>query len=142
MEYDDTHGILYATGTDSLYTISISTGTSNLIGPTGITDMGVVGLAYDECNQILYLNDGNLGQLYTLNVNTGEATLVGSNGVEDTIDGLAWRGECGPTPTPTQIPTLSEWGMISAAVGLGFIGVFFTLRKRRAAISNLKPGRQ
>jgi hypothetical protein len=110
MEYDDTHGILYATGTDSLYTISISTGTSNLIGPTGITDMGVVGLAYDECNQILYLNDGNLGQLYTLNVNTGEATLVGSNGVEDTIDGLAWRGDCGPTPTPDTNPNTFRMG--------------------------------
>ncbi len=34
------------------------------------------------------------------------------------------------------IPTLSDWGMISATVGLGFIGVFFTLRKRRAALSN------
>lgn len=28
------------------------------------------------------------------------------------------------------IPTLSEWGMISAAVGLGLIGLFFALRKR------------
>lgn len=30
------------------------------------------------------------------------------------------------------IPTLSEWGMISAAVGLGFIGVFFAMRRKRA----------
>lgn len=30
------------------------------------------------------------------------------------------------------IPTLSEWGMISAAAGLGLIGVFFALRRRRA----------
>lgn len=31
------------------------------------------------------------------------------------------------------IPTLSEWGMISAVAGLGLIGVFFAVRRRRAA---------
>ncbi|MEW6144584.1 MAG: IPTL-CTERM sorting domain-containing protein [Thermodesulfobacteriota bacterium] len=31
-----------------------------------------------------------------------------------------------------KIPTLSEWGMISAAAGLGLIGVFFAVRRRRA----------
>lgn len=30
------------------------------------------------------------------------------------------------------IPTLSEWGMIAAAAGLGLIGVFFAVRRRRA----------
>jgi hypothetical protein len=29
------------------------------------------------------------------------------------------------------IPTLSEWGMIAAAAGLGLIGVYFALRKRK-----------
>ena len=30
-----------------------------------------------------------------------------------------------------KIPTLSEWGMISAAVGLGLIGLFFVARRKR-----------
>ena len=30
------------------------------------------------------------------------------------------------------VPTLSEWGMIAAAAGLGLIGVFFALRRRMA----------
>jgi hypothetical protein len=30
------------------------------------------------------------------------------------------------------IPTLSEWGMIAAALGLGFVGLFFAVRRRRA----------
>ena len=34
----------------------------------------------------------------------------------------------------SNIPTLSEWGMISAVIGLGLIGVFFVLRKRKAAV--------
>jgi hypothetical protein len=32
----------------------------------------------------------------------------------------------------TNIPTLSEWGMIAAAGGLVLVGVFFAVRKRRA----------
>ena len=35
--------------------------------------------------------------------------------------------------SPDRIPTLSEWGMISAAAGLGLIGVFFAVRKRLRA---------
>ena len=31
------------------------------------------------------------------------------------------------------IPTLSEWGMIAVAAGLMIVGVFFALRRRRAA---------
>jgi len=35
--------------------------------------------------------------------------------------------------TGTNIPTLSEWGMIAAAAGLMIVGVFFAVRRRRAA---------
>lgn len=34
--------------------------------------------------------------------------------------------------TISQIPTLSEWGMLAAAAGLMLLGVFFTVRRRRA----------
>lgn len=34
------------------------------------------------------------------------------------------------------IPALSEWGMISAVVGLGLIGVFFAVRRRRAVVNS------
>jgi hypothetical protein len=29
------------------------------------------------------------------------------------------------------VPTLSQWGMISAAVGLALVGVFFAVRRRK-----------
>jgi hypothetical protein len=32
------------------------------------------------------------------------------------------------------IPTLSEWGMISAAAGLGLVGVFYALRRRKSQV--------
>lgn len=34
----------------------------------------------------------------------------------------------------SNIPTLSEWGMIAAAAGLGIVGVFFALKRRKAQI--------
>ena len=34
------------------------------------------------------------------------------------------------------IPTLSEWGMISAVAGLALIGVFFAVRRKRTALSS------
>lgn len=34
----------------------------------------------------------------------------------------------------TNIPTLSEWGMIAAAAGLGLIGLFYAVRRKRAAV--------
>jgi len=37
--------------------------------------------------------------------------------------------------TAASIPTLSEWGMIAAAGGLGLVGVFFAVRRRRAVAS-------
>ncbi len=33
------------------------------------------------------------------------------------------------------VPTLSEWGMIAAAAGLGLVGVFFAVRRRKAAVN-------
>ena len=37
-------------------------------------------------------------------------------------------------PEVSNIPTLSEWGMIAAAAGLGLIGLFFA-KRRRGAVS-------
>lgn len=88
MAYDDSNGILYATNfnDDSLHSVDTSTGTSTLIGPTGVS-VTSSGLAYDEDLNVLYMINGT--SLYVLDVVTGNATLVGNNGVSG-IDGLAW----------------------------------------------------
>jgi len=129
MAYDDKNGILYAMDVDgSLYTVSTVTGTSNLIGLSGISNVNFrVGLAYDEIKRILYANVASSGQLFTLDVTSGTATLVGSNGVTG-IDGLAWMDDC---IVPTEpIPTLSEWGLIAMAGILGIAG-FLVMRRRK-----------
>ncbi len=40
------------------------------------------------------------------------------------------------TRVPNQIPTLSEWGMIAAAAGLGLVGVFFAVKRKRRALNS------
>ena len=94
MAYDDTHGILYATNYDDsgLYSVDINTGAATYIGNTGVR-CDLIGLAYDEFTQTLYLNEADVtNSLYTVDVNTGHATLVGPNG-HAWIDGLAWIPE-------------------------------------------------
>ncbi|MEW6144526.1 MAG: IPTL-CTERM sorting domain-containing protein [Thermodesulfobacteriota bacterium] len=56
-------------------------------------------------------------------INVSNAVLERFEG----IDGIAF----GFTEFATNIPTLSEWGMISAAVGLGLAGVWFAVRRRK-----------
>jgi hypothetical protein len=36
----------------------------------------------------------------------------------------------------SNIPTLSEWGMIAVAAGLALVGVFFAIRRKRAAVNS------
>ena len=102
MAYDDKNGILYAINFDdaSLYSIDTATGQSTLIGATG-TPCDVIGLAYDEINEILYMTEAyDTNSLYTLDVATGQATLVGATG-EIWLDGLAW------IPSPSTLSVLA-----------------------------------
>lgn len=133
LAFDDANRILYGidNGQD-LYTISVSDGSAEFIGSTGLTDTSNdTGLAYDEINKVLYMVEATeVNNLYTLDTNTGQATLVGPLGVGDTtVDGLAWLDDCLIEPRP--IPTLSEWGLIATAGVLGLAGLY-AIRRRRA----------
>jgi hypothetical protein len=120
MAFDDANGILYATGSGSLYTVDITTGVAALVGSMGI-DTGNIGLDYDEDAGILFANDGSSAMsLYTVNTSTGAATLVGANGVQN-INGLAWITDNGQVPEPGTL----------ALFGLGFAGLAALRRRRR-----------
>jgi hypothetical protein len=67
-EYDN--GTL---ATDNFWEINAMTGASTILGEMGFAIMGI---AYDDNNNILYGTNGV--NLYTMNVNTGAATLVGA----------------------------------------------------------------
>jgi hypothetical protein len=54
------------------------------------------------------------------------------NGVEIFCSPNGGAAQCAFFNTlQSQVPTLSEWGMISAAVGLGLVGVWFAVRRRK-----------
>jgi hypothetical protein len=103
MAYDNAHGILYATDTGDflsaarLYRINTATAVATYIGNTGVVG-DYIGLAYDEVDQTLYLNNGNDHNLYRVDPATAAATLVGTNGVTVPIDGLAWLNPALPEP--------------------------------------------
>lgn len=61
-----------------------------------------------------------------------------SNGVAlDWVAGDFGTGTCTFVNVPgefaTNIPTLSEWGMMGVAAALGLIGVFYAVRRKKAA---------
>ncbi|MEW6144560.1 MAG: IPTL-CTERM sorting domain-containing protein [Thermodesulfobacteriota bacterium] len=65
--------------------------------------------------------------------NDGIATTEIENGVIATCFIPGGFVECVFFNVETDaIPTLSEWGMIAAAAGLGLVGVWFAARRRRA----------
>jgi hypothetical protein len=61
--------------------------------------------------------------LIIINTVTGTPTIVGN--LPDCTDGLVF-GQA----TPSQVPTLSEWGLISMAAILGIVG-FMVIRRRK-----------
>ena len=61
------------------------------------------------------------------------------NGVEIACNSPSGNAFCAfrnvQSDTISQIPTLSEWGMIAAGAGLVLVGVFFAVRRRKAVVN-------
>ena len=74
-------------------------------------------LADIECSDVLGITTTFIENGVIVSCNTQTETVINCNFVN---------------VRESAIPTLSEWGMISVAVGLVLIGVFFAIRKRKA----------
>ncbi len=94
---------------------------------------------FDLSSDLVDIRNGSASFLAE-NVEEGGHCLVVQEGVGDaefkltSQEALNCRASviegCHLTRTP--IPTLSEWGMISAAAGLGLVGVFFAMKRKKA----------
>jgi hypothetical protein len=85
-------GTLYATGGDSLYTISTSTGYATLVGSGGGSGayLSSGDLAFDFAGNLYLSSFTSSGdQLFSLNPATGQGTLIGNLGFSD-VYGLAY----------------------------------------------------
>jgi hypothetical protein len=72
-------------------------------------------------------SNGQVSWTYTGGTGVGTDTIVASIVGGDSLTAQKqWVNPARP------IPTLSEWGMIAAAAGLGLVGVWFAIRRRRA----------
>jgi hypothetical protein len=77
----------------------------------------------DDCTTDI---DGQVSWTYTGSKEPGTDIIVATiQGGETLTAEKLWVSPARP------IPTLSEWGMISAFVGLGLIGVLFAVRRRK-----------
>jgi hypothetical protein len=104
--------------------------------PTGITAPA----SFDQGSPVTVTELPNPGwRLADVSCETGPGvsiTEIEGGAIFECLDpGEGIEGECTfvNVRVPTDIPTLSEWGMIAAAAGLMLVGVFFAVKRLRAS---------
>jgi hypothetical protein len=66
---------------------------------------------------------------------TSRVSFVSVDSPEGDVDNTALVTQfVGPLAPVSNIPTLSEWGLIAAAVGLGIVSILFALTRRKTQI--------
>jgi len=120
---------------DTLYTVNQNTGNadifSNVTYPPALDrDPRTNAMAFNRNTGVLFLSiingtNSNLPRenfLGTIDINTGVVTVIGPT--VDGLDAIAFM------PGTTEIPTLSEWGLLAMAGILGIVG-FMVMRRRK-----------
>lgn len=85
---------------------------------------------YEGCDQVLVY--GNSGEPSGFFVSRFYSDPDGLPPYEFNDGGNIGAFRVTATGSFTNVPTLSEWGMIAAAAGLAIVGVFFAVRRRKA----------
>jgi hypothetical protein len=124
---------MFAVGRDeNLYSVSPTTGAATLIGPTGISQVGVVGLS-TEASALYYAVGGNI---YTLNTTTGAPTLLANTGGPEMgalvmEDGILYGGSDFPTTQVYAVNPITA-ALTSGPVVTGTSGNFWSLAPESA----------
>ena len=96
-----------------------------------------VGFGVEDGTTTVITEDPQFGWRFGgIECETGPGVIITeiANGFSiDCVDEETGQAECLVTNVQIAgVPTLSEWGMIAAAAGLGLIAVFFAVRRRKA----------
>lgn len=123
-------GTLFSSENENFITLNPQTGQGTLVANHPLIQDVMSALDFSPATGELFGIEFGFGNpstptnLVTVNTINAEITRIGELPVcSDALVFLALA--------PRDVPTLGEWGMISAAVGLGLVAVFFALRKRK-----------
>jgi hypothetical protein len=126
-----TGGTLYSTENQNFFSLDPLTGQGTLIAVNPSIEFVISAMDFSPLNGELYGIEFGFVEdpTYLVTVNTTTAVLTRIGQLPVCSDALAFF-----VPFERNVPTLSEWGMIAAAVGLGLAGVWFALKRRKAQI--------
>jgi hypothetical protein len=128
-------GTLFSSENENFITLNPQTGQGTLVANHPLIQDVMSALDFSPATGELFGIEFGFGNpstptnLVTVNTINAEITRIGELPVcSDALVFLALA--------PRDVPTLGEWGMISAAVGLGLVAVFFAVRRRRNSFNS------
>ncbi len=123
------NGTLFSSTNENFFTLNPQTGQGTLVATHPLIEIVMSALDFSPITGELFgIEFGFGGDIPTnlVTVNTTNAVISRIGELPVCSDALVFIGLA-----PRNVPTLSEWGMISAFVGLGLIGVLFAVRRRK-----------
>jgi hypothetical protein len=123
-------GTLFSSTNEFFFTLNPNTGQGTLVANHPFIEFVMNALDFSPVTGELFgIEFGFGGELPTIlvTVNTTNAEITRIGELPLCSDALVFFGL-----EPRNVPTLSEWGMISAVVGLGLVGVWFAVRRKKA----------
>lgn len=122
-------GTLFSSENENFITLNPQTGQGTLLANHPLIEFVMSALDFSPVTGELFGIEFGFGGDFPTNLVTVNTTNAAINRIGELplcSDALVFIGL-----EPRNVPTLSEWGMISAFIGLGLIGVSFALKKRR-----------
>ncbi|MGH7851413.1 MAG: hypothetical protein ACREOP_14040 [Thermodesulfobacteriota bacterium] len=126
-------GTLFSSENEDFFILNPQTGQGTLVANHPLIQDVMSALDFSPATGELFGIEFGFGNpstptnLVTVNTINAEITRIGELPVcSDALVFLALA--------PRNVPTLGEWGMIAAAAGLMMVGVYYAIRRKRAAV--------